>query len=118
MLDFASVYMPLLRRHDAGPLFLTGTSGASWSALYDLSDFPAPDGGANYTNFSDPEFFAGWQRLEQTSDPVEQEKIIRAMMTVFHERGTWLQLYFLPDLYGVSNKISWQPRADELISLD
>jgi peptide/nickel transport system substrate-binding protein len=118
VLDFASVYVPLLRRHDAGPLFLTGTSGASWSALYDLADFPAPDGGANYTNFSDPEFFAGWQRLEQTSDPVEQEKIIRAMMTVFHERGTWLQLYFLPDLYGVSNKISWQPRADELISLD
>jgi len=117
-LDFASVYMPLLRKHDAGPLFLTGTSGASWSALYDLADFPAPDGGANYTNFTDPEFYAGWKRLEVTRDPVEQEKIIRAMLTVFHERGTWLQLYFLPDLYGVSNKISWQPRADELISLD
>ena len=117
-LDFASVYIPLLRRHDAGPMFLSGTSGASWSALYDLSDFPAPDGGSNYTNFADPEFFAGWKRLEQTRDPAEQERIIRDMMTVFHERGTWLQLYFLPDLYGVSNKIVWRPRADELISLD
>jgi peptide/nickel transport system substrate-binding protein len=99
-------------------MFLTGSSGASWSALYDMSDFPSPDGGANYTNFSDPEFFAGWKKLEQTRDPAEQANIIRAMMTEFHERGTWLQLFFLPDIYGVSNNISWQPRADQLISLD
>jgi peptide/nickel transport system substrate-binding protein len=117
-LDFASVFVPLVRRHDAGPMFLMGSSGASWSALYDISDFPSPDGGANYTNFSDPEFFAGWRQLEQTHDPQEQARIVRAMMTVFHERGTWLQLYFLPDLYGVSNKIKWQPRADEIIALD
>jgi peptide/nickel transport system substrate-binding protein len=117
-LDFASVFVPLLRKHDAGPLFLSGSSGASWSALYDMSDFPSPDGGANYTNYADPEFFAGWQKLEQTRDPAEQAAIIRAMMTVFHERGPWLQLFFLPDIYGVSNKISWQPRADQLISLD
>jgi peptide/nickel transport system substrate-binding protein len=117
-LDFASVFVPLLRKHDAGPLFLSGTSGASWSALYDISDFPAPEGGANYTNFADPEFFAGWRRLEQTRDPKAQDLIIRDMMQIFHDRGTWLQLYFLPDLYGVSNRISWQPRADEIIALD
>jgi peptide/nickel transport system substrate-binding protein len=116
--DFASVFVPLVRRHEAGPAFLMGSSGASWSALYDLSDFPAPDGGANYTNFSDPEFFAGWTQLQQTRDPLEQARIIRTMMTIFHERGTWLQLYFLPDLYGVSNRISWQPRADELIAIE
>jgi peptide/nickel transport system substrate-binding protein len=95
-----------------------GTSGASWSALYDLSDFPSPDGGANYTNFADPEFFAGWQTLQHTRDPVAQAAVIRSMMTIFHERGTWLQLYFLPDLYGVSNRVAWQPRADELITFD
>jgi peptide/nickel transport system substrate-binding protein len=117
-LDFASVFVPLIRKHTAGPMFLTGSSGASWSALYDMSDFPSPDGGANYTNFADPEFFAGWKKLEQTRDPAQQDNIIRAMMTVFHERGTWLQLFFLPDMYGVSNRISWQPRADQLISLD
>jgi peptide/nickel transport system substrate-binding protein len=118
VLDFASVLVPLVRRHNAGPLFLMGSSGSSWSALYDISDLPSPEGGANYTNFNDPEFFAGWKQLEQTRDPSEQARIIRAMMTVFHERGTWLLLYFLPDIYGVSNKIAWQPRADEIISLD
>ncbi len=117
-LDFASVFVPLVRRHDAGPMFLMGSSGASWSALYDISDLPSPEGGANYTNFNDPEFFAGWRQLEQTHDPKEQAKIVRDMMTMFHERGTWLLLYFLPDLYGVSNKIKWQPRADEFIAFD
>jgi peptide/nickel transport system substrate-binding protein len=118
VLDFASVFVPLVRQHVAGPLFLMGSSGASWSALYDLSDFPAPDGGSNYSDFADPEFFAGWKQIDQTHDPEEQAKVVRAMMNVFHERGTWLNLYFLPDLYGVSNKISWRPRADELITLD
>jgi len=117
VLDFASVFVPLVRQHVAGPLFLMGSSGASWSAIYDLADFSAPDGGANYTDFADPEFFAGWRRIEQTHDPAEQGKALSAMMHVFHERGTWLNLYFLPDLYGVSNKLSWQPRADELIAL-
>jgi peptide/nickel transport system substrate-binding protein len=117
-LDFASVFVPLLRKHDAGPLFLMGSSGASWSAIYDLSDFPSADGGANYTNFTDPEFFAGWRQIETARDPAEQARIVRGMMGIFHERGTWLELYFLPDLYGVSNRISWQPRADELIALE
>jgi peptide/nickel transport system substrate-binding protein len=118
IVDFASVFVPLSRKHAAGPLFLMGTSGASWSALYDISDLPSPDGGANYTNFSDPDFFAGWKRIEQTRDPARQNDIIRDMMTVFHDRGTWLLLYFLPDVYGVSNRIRWQPRADEIISID
>jgi peptide/nickel transport system substrate-binding protein len=40
------------------------------------------------------------------------------MLTIFREDGTWLLLYFQPDLYGVSNRIKWQPRADEIISFD
>jgi peptide/nickel transport system substrate-binding protein len=118
ILDFASVYVPLVRKHDAGPMFLMGTSGASWSALYDISDFPSPEGGANYTSFADPEFFAGWKKLEQSRDSQQQSQIIREMMTIFHDRGTWLSLYFLPDLYGVANGLDWEPRADEIISLE
>lgn len=117
VLDFASVYIPLTRRHEAGPLFMLGTGGATWSPLYDLSDLTSATSGTNYTNWNDPTFFDGWRKLEQTKDEGEQHAIINEMLNVFHDRGTWMLLYFQPDIYGVSNKISWQPRADEKISL-
>ena len=111
-----SVYIPLTRRHEAGPLFLLGTGGATWSALYDMSDLSAPDAGTNYTSWSDSDFFAGWNDLEKTRDEAAQLGIINRMLRIMHDRGPWLMLYFQPDVYGVSNKIKWQPRADEIIT--
>jgi peptide/nickel transport system substrate-binding protein len=118
ILDYASVFMPLSRSHNFGPLFLLGTGGALWSPLYDISDLSSPDSGVNYTSYTDPEFYAGWQELDKTRDPAEQQVAINNMMKVFHERGTWLLLYCQPDIYGVSNKITWKPRADEVISVE
>jgi peptide/nickel transport system substrate-binding protein len=117
VLDFSSVFAPLIRRHDAGPLFMLGTGGATWSALYDLSDLTSATSGTNYTGWDDPEFFAGWRKLEQTKDLGEQRAVVNRMLQIFHDRGPWLLMYFQPDIYGVSKKISWQPRADEVISL-
>jgi peptide/nickel transport system substrate-binding protein len=118
ILDYSSVFVPLVRSHDFGPLYFLGTGGALWSPLYDLSDLSLPTSGTNYTGWADPEFFAGWKELDKTRDPAEQQVIINRMMEVFRERGTWIPLYCQPDIYGVSNKIAWKPRADEVISLD
>ncbi len=118
VLDYASVFTPLIRQHDAGPLYLLGTGGATWSALYDMSDLSTPDSGVNYTNWTDPEFYAGWKDLAKTRDPAAQQAIIDRMLEIFHERGTWLLLYPQPDIYGVSNRIKWQPRADEIITVN
>lgn len=112
-----SVYVLLTRSHQAGPLFLLGTGGSSWSALYDMSDLSGPTAGTNYTSWSDPSFFAGWKQLEATRDAAAQENIVNAMLQRFHEGAPWLMLYFQPDVYGVSKRVQWQPRADELISL-
>ena len=89
-----------------------------WSPLYDMSDLSSPDAGINYTDWSDPEFFNGWKKMDATRDPVIQQQIIDEMLHVMHDRGTWMLLYFQPDVYGVSNAISWEPRADETISLN
>ena len=117
-LDYSSTFIPLARTHDLGPLFMMGTSGATWSALYDMADLSAADAGANYANYSDPKFFAGWQKLSETRDPAAQDAIVKDMLTTFRDTGNWLVLYFQPDLYGVSDRIKWQPRADEIISFD
>jgi peptide/nickel transport system substrate-binding protein len=118
IMDFSSVYLSLTRQHRAGPLFLLGSGGALWSPLYDMSDLSSPDAGINYTDWSDPEFFDGWKKLDAAREEAQQQKIINEMLHVAHDRGTWMLLYFQPDVYGVSNFVSWKPRADETITLD
>jgi peptide/nickel transport system substrate-binding protein len=113
-----SVYVPLMRQHNAGPIYFQGTGGSTWSPLYDISDLTSPSSGTNYTNWADPAFFDGWKQLDATRDPVQMNDIINHMLHVFHDRGPWLLLFFQPDNYGVSNRIHWQPRPDEAITLD
>jgi len=115
LMEFASVYVPLTRTKTAGPLFLLGTGGGTWNALYDMTDIATPDSGTNYANWNDPEWFAGWDKLAKKLTPAEQRPIINSMLKVFNERGPWLLLYFQPDFYGVSNRLDWKARRDERI---
>jgi len=113
-----SVFTPKIRQRNAGPLFLLGSGGSIWSALYDMADLSAVDAGTNYTRWNDPEWFAGWDKIAATRDPAEQNRIKDEMLKVFYERSPWLLLYFQPDFYGVSNRISWQARRDEKIYIN
>jgi peptide/nickel transport system substrate-binding protein len=117
LMEWASVYVPLIREHNVGPLFLLGSGGSTWSALYDMSDLSTPDAGTNYTEWNDPEWFAGWDRIAATTDPDEKRAIINEMLQIFYDRGPWLLMYFQPDFYGVSNRISWEARRDEKIDI-
>jgi peptide/nickel transport system substrate-binding protein len=116
-LDHTSMFIPLIRRRNAGPAYLLSTGGALWSELYDMSDLASQDSGTNYTNWEDPAFFDGWAKLDKTNDPVEQQAIINEMLREFAERGPWLFLFCQPDSYGINKKIHWHPRADEQITL-
>jgi peptide/nickel transport system substrate-binding protein len=115
LLDFASVYVGLLKTHDAGPLFLLGSGGVTYSPLSDLMDFATPDAGTNYAEWKDPEFFGKWKDIQATRDPAKQKQTVDEMLKIFYERGPWLLMYFQPDFYGVSDRIAWQARRDERI---
>lgn len=115
LLDFSSAYVPLIRAHDAGPLFLLGTGGAIFSPLSDLMDFSAPDAGTNYTEWNDPEFFGLWKEISASRDPAVQAEVAQKMLKIFYERGPWLLMYFQPDYYGVSNRINWTAPRDEIM---
>lgn len=117
VLDFSSVYVPLIRKHEAGPMFLLGSGGATFSPLSDLMDFSAQDAGTNYTDWKDDEFFGKWKDIAAAKDPAEQKKIVDEMLKIFYDRGPWLMLYFQPDFYGVSDRITWDARRDERIDV-
>lgn len=117
LLDFASAYVPLIRAHDAGPLFLLGTGGGIFSPLVDLMDFSAPDAGTNYTEWKDEEFFGLWNDIQATRDPEVQAAVAQKMLKIFYERGPWLLMYFQPDYYGISNRLYWQAPRDEMMDM-
>jgi len=118
LLNFASVYVPLITTaggNVAGPLFLLGSGGATWNALYDMADLSRPDAGTNYTGWADPAWYSGWDRLAATTDPAEERVIINDMLQVFYDEAPWLMMYFQPDFYGVSNRVDWDARRDEKV---
>lgn len=113
-MEFASVYVPLISKHKAGPLFFLGTGGVLGSALQDMSDFSTPDAGTNYTNWNDPAFFSGWDKVNAAKTAEERRPLLDAMLKTFADDAPWLMLYFQPDFYGVSKRVDFTPRHDEL----
>jgi peptide/nickel transport system substrate-binding protein len=117
-MEWASVYNPLIRNRDAGPLFLLGAGGATWSAVYDMSLFSSRTSGTNYNNWDDEEWFSLWPQLNAANTEEERRPIVNRLLKIFHERPPWLLMYFQPDFYGVSNRIQWQARRDEKIFIE
>lgn len=117
IMEWSSVYIPIIRERNAGPLYFIGSGGALWSPLYDMTDLAAVDSGTNYTHWDDPRWFDRWEDIRNAESEEEQRVIIDEMLQVFYDDGPWLHLYFQPDFYGVSNRVDWSPRPDEKVYL-
>ncbi|SIQ45693.1 peptide/nickel transport system substrate-binding protein [Rhizobium sp. RU35A] len=117
LLEWASVYSPLLRAKKMAPLFFLGQGGVTWNPLYDMSLFSTPDATTNYQSWTDPRWFDDWKLALAAPSVAEARPVINRMLKLFYEEGPWLQLYFQPDFYGVSKRVAWKPRRDEEIDL-
>jgi peptide/nickel transport system substrate-binding protein len=111
--DWAT-YRTKLPSHDVGPLFFLGTGGDRWSALYDMADITEPKGATNYTEWPNPEWFKLWKQANETRDEKEQRTIINKMLDIMADDSPWLFLYFQPDYYGASNRITWNAQPDKV----
>jgi peptide/nickel transport system substrate-binding protein len=100
----------------AGPLFLLGSGGATWNALYDMADLSASTAGTNYTGWSDPAGSRGWDRLAPRPTRPRSARSSTRCSRCSTTTAPWLMMYFQPDFYGVSNRINWEARRDEKVS--
>ena len=117
VMEWSSVYIPLVRERNVGPLYFIGSGGALWSPLYDMTDLARVDSGTNYTHWDDPRWFDRWADISAADSDEEVREIVNEMLQVFYDDGPWLHMYFQPDFYGVSNRINWTPRPDEKVYL-
>jgi peptide/nickel transport system substrate-binding protein len=117
IMDWGSEFVPKLRLHEVGPLYFVGTGGATWSAVYDMSDLSTCTAATNYTEWCNEEWFALWDQLGEARTPEAEREIVNEMLAVMYDDPPWLFLYFQPDFYGVGNDVDWEPRRDEYVDV-
>lgn len=113
--DFISTFSPAAREHRAGPLYLIGQGGVTWSSVYDMALFPSKTAPVNNGQWWHPEWERDWAQLSGIRDTEQEKRLVNRMLALFHEDAPWIFLYFQPDFYGVSSRIDWTPRRDERI---
>lgn len=113
--DFVTIFSPAAREHRAGPLYLIGQGGVTWSAVYDMALFPSREAPVNNGMWFNPQWQTRWDSLAGIRDPAQERKVVDEMLEIFYQDPPWIMLYFQPDFYGVSKRIAWTPRRDEKI---
>ena len=64
-----------------------------------------------------PELDAVIKPVVETTDPVKRKPMVNAAEKYIVDNVYWLTLYDLDLVYGVSNKIDWMPRPNDLMQL-
>ncbi len=102
-----------------GPLSLWGWGTLNFDADGRLRSLFAtapgyPRGTARQT-YSNKDFDALVLQAVETTNPATRLRLYKmAQRTLYHDAAN-LFLYQLVDIYGVSTRISWKPRADEMV---
>lgn len=111
----ASVFQPLTRAREAGPMYMNSIGGGTWSAIRDMGLYMSRETNNNYNDWDNPEWFALFSQMLQERDDAARQEIVNEMLEIFYNDPPWLMLYFLPNFYGVSDRIDWTPRRDDRI---
>jgi peptide/nickel transport system substrate-binding protein len=64
--------------------------------------------------FNSPELDAMIEKEQAEVDPAKRQEIFVEIQQYVKEQAPWIFLYDQQDPYGVSARIDWQPRSDEL----
>ena len=112
-MDWGSEFIPLVLNREAGELYFIGSGGGNWNPLYEMADITTFESGPNYGGWNNEDWFNGWERIAENTDPVVEREIVNEMLEIFYNDPPWLLLYMQPDFYGVSNRLDWQPRRDQ-----
>ncbi|MDA0874534.1 MAG: ABC transporter substrate-binding protein, partial [Bacteroidetes bacterium] len=108
-------YRSKLLSYDLPGLFMQG-SGGEFELLTEAADLTITSP-SNFYRWENPEYEALWQELQTELDETRRLEIGYRMQEIVHNEAPWIFLHIQPDVYGVSDRLDWQPRPDELIHL-
>lgn len=108
-------YRSKLLSYDLPGLFMQG-SGGEFELLTEAADLTITSP-SNFYRWDNPAYEALWEELQTALDEDRRLEIGYEMQEIVKEDAPWIFLHIQPDVYGVSERLEWEPRPDELIHL-
>jgi peptide/nickel transport system substrate-binding protein len=108
-------YRAKLLSHNLPGLFMQG-SGGEFELLTEAADLTITSP-SNFYQWQHDGYEMLWTELQTELDLDRRMEIGYRMQEIVHEEAPWIFLHIQPDTYGVSDKIDWRPRPDEIIHL-
>jgi peptide/nickel transport system substrate-binding protein len=110
-----SVYSDMSLNDTLPPLHLLGF-GTTFSGQYEhwfmTENFPM-----NTTHWNNPDFESIYAELKSTLDTDSRTEMIHELDQISHDGAPWVFIWKQVDFYGVSDRVDFTPRADEMIDL-
>ncbi|MBA3891921.1 MAG: hypothetical protein H0X64_15470 [Gemmatimonadaceae bacterium] len=104
-------YIGQFRAEDGPPMFLLGWSIPTFDPDSILT--PLLTTGNTYDRFDDPDLQALIAQARSTVDADDRAEVYSDVQALMLDLAPMVYLYQLNELYVISNRIDWQPRADE-----
>lgn len=104
-------HMSMLYAHNGGPSYLLGWGGASFDA--DATLFPLLRTGQVLSHYTNSTLDAMIDEGRSIMDKNKRQKIYTEASKLIKEEAPWAFCYQQMDIYGVSERLNWKPRADE-----
>jgi peptide/nickel transport system substrate-binding protein len=79
--------------------------------------WPSFHTGEPFSNYSNPEVDKLMEQARKELNAEKRKKLYSQLLSLLRDEAPWLFLYQQMDLYGVSNRVKWAPRSDEVIWL-
>lgn len=104
-------YIGQFRAEDGPPMFFLGWSIPTFDPDSILT--PLLTTGNTYDRFDDPDLQALIGQARSTVDATERAEVYSEVQAALIDLAPMVYLYQLNELYAISNRVDWQPRADE-----
>ncbi len=104
-------YMTQLYARNLGPAYLLGWGGLTFDA--DGTLYPLFRTGQALSHFSSPRLDRVLEQARVTMDKQKRLKLYAEASRIFKEDVPCAFVYQQVDIYGVSERLNWRPRADE-----
>ncbi|MCX5907312.1 MAG: ABC transporter substrate-binding protein [Deltaproteobacteria bacterium] len=104
-------YMSMLYAHKGAPAYLLGWGGATFDA--DATLFPLLRTNQVLSHYSNPDLANMIENGRSIMDRAKRQKIYSDAAKLLKEDAAWAFSYQQMDIYGVNERVIWQPRPDE-----
>ncbi|NNE36250.1 MAG: hypothetical protein HKN13_13505 [Rhodothermales bacterium] len=108
-------YRSRLLRYDLPDLFMQA-SGGEFELLTEAADLSISSP-SNFYRWENDEYEGLWGELQNELDENRRKAIGDRMQEIVRDEVPWIFLHIQRDVYGVSTRVDWKPRMDELVHL-